>query len=193
MAARRNAGKMHSCEGIGDEMDDPQLNAKIDEMHGIFVAYGWIIIQSSRSKYAELHSHEERDDLDDEVERSDVILHREFHSWVTQNLDAWVKWHFSHQLNNDSGIFQFHTSRNHGRASTIWDLMQFVIRQSKGSYGLVHTRNEEVERKKGDKGVFKVWRILDGKITEHSDDLFPLDGCENAFGQLNEVISDRPS
>jgi predicted SnoaL-like aldol condensation-catalyzing enzyme len=62
--------------------------------------------------------------------------------------------------------------------------MEFISQQSLGSYGVVFVHDDEDNGSRTSNDFaqsFRVWRILDGKITEHADPLFSPFSSTNAF------------
>ena len=150
----------------------------------MLVAFGWAVIQSSRAEYLDVDpSSEAADDLDETLNAADQILYKELTDWLSANPGT-IKYEFTEQLNNHTGILQFHASSNH-RGSIIWPLADFIRLQSKGSYGLLHIHDDEDHngRTPSDfRNFFRVWRILDGTLTEYSDPFFSPFSSPNAFG-----------
>jgi len=154
----------------------------------MFVAHGWLVIQAARSKYLDPHSMGDAEMIDEQLNEADNLLWREFRDWAESNLDVRVKWQFTERLNNHRGLFQFHTSRNHGAGSSLWDLLDFVRTQSRESSGVIFTHDEE--ETEPEQGVFRIWRILEGQRTEHPDFLFSAPDWPNAFGDHMENYTD---
>jgi hypothetical protein len=148
----------------------------------MFLAVGWAVIQSSRAAYSSA-ALEQLDALDEEILAADQALHDKLRDWFELNGSGWIKWQFSEIINNHRDILQFHTSRNH-RPASVWSLMEFIAEQSPGSYGVVFVHDDEDNgaRMSNDfSQSFRVWRILDGQITEHADPLFSPFSSTNAF------------
>jgi len=148
----------------------------------MLLAMGWAVIQSSRMVYSSAAC-EQLDDLDKEVSASDKLLYIQLRDWLELNGSDWLKWQFSERINNHGGILQFHTSRNH-RSPSVWSFMQFISEQSSGSYGVVFVHDDEENNGRTSNDFsqsFRVWRILDGQITEHADPLFSPFSSTNAF------------
>jgi len=72
--------------------------------------------------------------------------------------------------------------------------MEFISKQSLGSYGVIFVHDDEgigsygVVSVHDDEGngadfvqSFRVWRILDGQVTEHADPFFSPFSSTNAF------------
>ena len=138
--------------------------------------YGWVVVRTSRDRYTDDMPFALVDQIDDEVDAADQRLWQELRQWLEANAGALLKWQFLEQLNNDSGILQFTTSRNH-RGSSVWDLMEWIARNGVGSYGIVYVHDDEDVVGKSAYGrgkvdhsnVFRVWRILNGQLEELDD------------------------
>jgi len=144
----------------------------------MFLIMGWAIIQSSYEGYQKQLSGEDLLDVDDAVDKNNQILFQELDEWYSSNKTSSFKWQFSHSLNYHSGVLQFQMASNHRRAN-IWDLMELIARQSMGSHGLVFIHDDEDNNNITN---YKIWRILDGKITEHDDPFFSPFSSPHAFG-----------
>lgn len=148
----------------------------------MLVAFGWMKIQSSRLAYQSVNF-EDLDNIDEAIDASEKVLFQEVKRWLNDNGNGWLKWQFSEALNNHSGLLQFYTSINH-RRSGIWDLMDFVSTQSLGSYGAIYIHDDEDINRIDSldfRSSYRIWRILDGKVTEHDDKLFSPFSSPNAF------------
>jgi hypothetical protein len=149
----------------------------------MLLGFGWSVVQASRLKLVG-SGFEALDAIDAELEAADRALRSACRAWLDACGDPFLIWQFSDQLNNHSGLLQFHTSRNH-RTSALWDLAEFIAKQSKGSFGVVYVHDDEDEgaRRGADYSLsFRMWRILDGSLTEHDDPLFSPFGSRHAFG-----------
>jgi len=146
-------------------------------------AYGWAIIQSSEASYQNVDpSSQDADKLDEAFEAADKLLYGELLDWL--NSQDSIKWQFTEQLNNHNGILQFHASTNH-RGTLIWELLDFIRLQSSGSYAVIYVHDDEdirVRTASDFSKSFRVWRILDGHLSEHDDPLFSPFKSQNAFG-----------
>lgn len=144
-------------------------------------AFGWVVVRTSRACYTEPVSIEDIiDTLDDEVDVRDHQLWADLLAWLSSEADIHLKWQFFEALNNEQGILQFCTSKNHRGGSTMWDLMDWIVKHGDGSYGLVYVHDDEDGghdspyfgrgRAEPDfSNVFRVWRILPGKLEELDD------------------------
>ena len=154
----------------------------------MFTAFGWAKIQSSQDGYQKLDPlSDEVDDLDSALEATDRILFHDLSTWLKNRQG--LKWQFTEYLNYDSGFLQFHSASNH-RGNAVWELIDFIRLQSSGSYGVVYIHDDEDDgRRTGQDltGSFRVWRILDGELTEHEDPLFSPFTSQNAFGGSGSI------
>jgi hypothetical protein len=74
-------------------------------------------------------------------------------------------------------MLQFCTNRNHRGSSAVWGLMEWLAANASGAYGLVYVHDDEdsVGNQSYGRGEvdhsneFRVWRILNGNLEEHSD------------------------
>ncbi len=154
----------------------------------MFVAMGWLKIQSSYSQYVGVDpSSEQADLLDESYSRADQALQETFECWLKENADLWFQWK-NVSINNHDGYYQTFTSRNHS-SSVFWDMMDFVAMQSKGSHGLFYTHDCEAVFHSGGQDYnhtmeYRVWRIFEGKVTEHADPFFSPFTSPHAFGDL---------
>ena len=153
----------------------------------MFSAFGWVKIQSSMAAFHGA-DFKDFDALDDKFDIENKKLYQELTDWLDVNDDGFIKWQFTEHLNVESGILQFHASRNH-RTSVVWRLMEFISEQSLGSYGAIYIHDDEDDNRVQSNDFslsFRVWRILDGKITEHEDTLFSPFSSRHAFDVLSE-------
>ncbi|MBK9585331.1 MAG: hypothetical protein KA099_01005 [Alphaproteobacteria bacterium] len=149
----------------------------------MLLGFGWAVIQASRKSYIKA-TFDQVFDLDEVMQSRDSSLHVECRAWLEVCEDPWLKWQFIEHLNNHSGLLQFCTSRNH-RTSSIWDLTRFICEQSDGSYGVLYIWDDEDLGERAGQNYassYRVWRILDGQLTEHNDSLFTPLVSPNAFG-----------
>ena len=148
-------------------------------------AFGWATIQSSESGYQKIDPHSsDTEKLDEILDDANKILYADLLDWLSTQHS--IKWQFTEQLNNHRGTLQFHVSSNH-RSSIVWSLIDFIRTQSSGSYGVIYIHDDEDmgERTSHDfSNSFRVWRILDGHLTEHEDQLFSPFKSQNAFGGM---------
>lgn len=145
-------------------------------------AHGWIVVRSSRERYADpdLTIDEMVQVLDDAVRIKDEALWQQLRQWLEEHSDPGLKWTFTDRFNALSGLLQFAASRDH-RASCIWDMMRWIAVNGTGSYGIVYVHDDEDTDTNRDfrrghadnaadySNVFRVWRILNGKLEELDD------------------------
>lgn len=149
----------------------------------MLLGFGWAVIQAPRSDLVGA-DFDEIDGLDERLERADRVLRSACRTWLERCADPFLKWQFTDRLNNHAGLLQFQNSRNH-RTSAFWDLAEFVAKQSEGSFGVLHVHDDEDlgDRTGRDFSLsFRVWRILDGQLSEHDDPLFSPFTSRKAFG-----------
>ena len=148
----------------------------------MFLAFGWVVIQSSQESYVGIDpASEQADRLDDIVNEKDGRLIKEMELWLKANQSQYplFKYQFTPYLNNHTGLLQFHTSRNH-YCSFTKTCVEHIVESSEGSYGLVHVHDDE-----SFEFGLEVWRILDGKITKKTDEFFTPFKSPHAFGGTN--------
>jgi hypothetical protein len=149
----------------------------------MFLGFGWAVVQTSRSRLVGAPT-EQVYALDEDLEREDDRLHAACRSWLESHPSPWLKWQFSEKLNNHQGLLQFYSSRNH-RDLLFWQLAEFIASQSAGSWGLLHVHDDEdigPRTNKDFSGAMRVWRILDGQLTEHDNPYFSPFLSKHAFG-----------
>lgn len=151
----------------------------------MILSFGWAVIQSSHKPYVGVNPFSDQaEDLDDEIAKRDTDLFDELESWLKIELNDWVVWRFSRALNNHTGLLQFHESRNHYAGSIVLHkLMPFIAQQSMGTHGLTYLHDEESKQPL----TYQVWRILNGKISKHSDSLFSPFKSHHAFGGYADI------
>ncbi|MBX3451079.1 MAG: hypothetical protein KF777_16055 [Planctomycetaceae bacterium] len=141
----------------------------------MLVGYGWCVLRVSREPYRVAHI-DLIDELDDTIVAADHNLWAQFRQWMASNDECYIKWELHEQLNNQSGVLMFCVSRNH-RASSVWDMLQWIAENGKGSYGLffVHDDEDQMGNMNYGRGtedfsnVFRVHRIANGLVTELPD------------------------
>ena len=136
-------------------------------------AMGWEKLQTSQSVYASSDNNDV-DLLDDHLNQSVKLLFEKCRDWLMDCGNPFLCWTLTDELNNERGLLGVHTSRNH-RASAIWPLLDFIAAESKGSYGLSHVWDDENGTQ------FEVWRIWEGKVSEHPDPYFSPTESKHAF------------
>lgn len=156
----------------------------------MLLGFGWAVIQVSQARYVGA-DFDSLDTLDDELSAADRELRQACQAWLSRCDDPWLRWQFSETLNNHGGLLQFHTSRNH-RTSRFWDLAEFIVGQSKGSYGVLYVHDDEDAGKRVGQDhslSYRAWRILDGVLSEHDDQLLSPLTSEHAFGGKTGISS----
>ena len=143
----------------------------------MLLAHGWAVLQSSREKYKGVNQ-DELFALDEQVDRADELLWKNYKEWMRENESPYLKWQFQERLNNHHGLLQFSVSRNH-RSSIVWDMLNWLAANSESTYGIIYVHDDEDEEGNINFGrggedhsnSYRVWRILKGKIEEFEDRL----------------------
>lgn len=141
-------------------------------------AYGWVIVQSSRTKYEGVLD-EHIDALDDETRKADEQLWDRFEHFLSglSQRSPLLKAQFTRYFNNTSGHLSVLCSRNHS-APELFELLGWITSNAAGSYGVVYIRNDESTFP----NEFRIIRIAKGQQTEHVDPLlspiYPTVECE---------------
>jgi Immunity protein 7 len=148
----------------------------------MMIYFGWAVVQAPRDRFVTALAIDETRQIRDEIWTEDERLHAECRKWLEAcaDEDPFLIWPFAEQLNNHGGMLQFMSSRNHRNSSSIWRLMEFLVSRSRGTHGLVHLQDDEDPVHPMS---FRVWRMLDGSISEHEDVHFSPFGSTNAFGE----------
>lgn len=141
----------------------------------MLAGYGWCVLRSSRERYRSA-SADSIDDIDSMVQLADQKLWANFRTWMAANTEEFLCWTLYEQLNNSTGILQFCVSRNH-RASTVWEMIDWIATNGPGSYGLFYVQDDEdgpgnTAHGRGTSdfsNVFRVHRIASGQVTELDD------------------------
>ena len=139
-------------------------------------AFGWVVVRASRECYVNVTSLDQVDKLDRRIDEEDERLWRRLQDWLEAQENSLLKWQFFEHFNNDSGVLQVFTSTNH-RSSILWELIEWIAQNGVGSYGLIYVHDDEDFRNVAQYGdgqhdycnVFRVWRILGGKVDELDD------------------------
>jgi hypothetical protein len=148
----------------------------------MLLGFGWAVVQASRSRLVGV-PFDQVDAVDESLDQEDDALHAACRVWLESHPSPWLKWQFSAKLNNHRGLLQFHTSRNH-RTAEFWELAKFIASQSEGSFGVLYVHDDEDDGPRTTQDfslAFRVWRILDGQLTEHDDPLFSPFMSKHAF------------
>lgn len=132
----------------------------------MFNAHGWIIIRSSRAKYAGIDAMDpliER--LDDEVKVADKLVWDAFELFLESMRNrTLLRGQFIRDLNHVSGYFGFLISRNHSKVE-LDNLLDWIITNAVGSYGIVYIHKDEGPHP----NEFRIIRINRGAYSEHAD------------------------
>jgi hypothetical protein len=71
-------------------------------------------------------------------------------------------------------------------------LGEFIARQSEGSFGVLYVHDDEDSGRRIEGQdfslSFRVWRILDGELSEHADRLFSPFRSPHAFGDFGSAL-----
>ncbi len=142
----------------------------------MLLAVGWFVVRAARPGYRDA-SFEDLDSLDECYDAQDEQLWDALEAWLNARADGLLQWNFQRRFNNHRGLLQLIVSRNH-RASTVWDLLEWLSR-SEGTYGLLHVHDDEDVRGADIEGfgaiananAFKVWCLKRGVLTEHVEPL----------------------
>lgn len=144
----------------------------------IFAA-GWCVLRTSRSVYATT-SMDDVQATDKAISAADEALWASFREWMEANASPWLLWTLFEHHNNHEGLLQAYLSRNH-RGSPFWDMLKWIAQHGTGSYGLFYVHDDEdtagpppYSRRIPEDydGVFRVHRIMNGKIDELADPFF---------------------
>lgn len=143
----------------------------------MLLGFGWAVVQASEEEFARSNlSDDELDALDEQWAHDNRRLHKACRAQL-DTCSPWLKWQFSERLNNHCGLLQFYNSRNHANPE-IFHLMTFLAEQSRGTYGVMYVHDDEGT----DPKRFRLWRLLNGKVTEHAEPLFSPFTVPAAFG-----------
>jgi hypothetical protein len=141
-------------------------------------AVGWCVLRTSRSAY-ETATVADVDVLDSAIRDADEKLWAAFKTWMRDHESPWLLWSLIEHHNNHDGLLQAYISRNH-RASPFWEMLKWIEENAIGSYGLFYVHDDEdfVDPQYGRAipesyaNVFRVHRILNGKVSELPDPFF---------------------
>lgn len=134
----------------------------------MILGIGWCVLRTSRSAYANTRS-TDASAMDMLVNEADVKLWASFRRWMAANHSPWLLWTLHEQHNNHKGMLQVYLSRNH-RASPFWPMLERIAQNGEGGYGLFYVNNDEVPESSA--GVFRVHRIMNGRVDEMPDPFF---------------------
>ncbi|MFT4099731.1 MAG: Imm7 family immunity protein [Burkholderiaceae bacterium] len=134
----------------------------------MIVGIGWCVLRTSRSAYAHM-SDADAIIIDEAIDEADARLWASFREWMAAKGSPWLLWTLHEQHNNHQGMLQVYLSRNH-RASPFWDMLEWIAEHGPGSYGLFYVNDDEESEISGN--VFRVHRIMNGRVDELSDPFF---------------------
>jgi len=138
---------------------------------------GWAQIRADRSAYVGVEDGGLIDRLDDELVVDEARLVAELGTWLQANAPT-PHWSLVGAYNNVRGILQYWDSSNH-RSRRFYEMLDFIAAQSPGNHGIFYVHDDEV---RGQEIVYRVWRIFEGKVTEHDDPHFSPLLSPYAFG-----------
>ena len=140
-------------------------------------AIGWCVLRSSRDAYAAA-TIDAMDSIDERVDAADRRLWSDFRAWMAQHPSPLLLWTLHEQHNNHQGVLQCFVSRNH-RDAPLWSMIDWIAEHGPGSYGLFHVQDDEDDGSRPGahagsdfSNVFRVYRILDGRVEELPDPFF---------------------
>lgn len=145
------------------------------------LGFGWCHLQTSRESLRNA-TPEDVDGLDAVINRADQELFAAFRKWMSQQDDPFLVWTLLDQHNNHSGLLTYSLSRNH-RSSLVWDMLNWIVENAPGSYGLFYCHDDEDTMERSAYGrfppmdydnVFRVHRIKNGRLEELADPFFGL-------------------
>ena len=119
----------------------------------MMIGFGWIHLQTSREVYNST-SISEISAIDDQIESFDDRMFNNFRSWINQQGDPFFLWNLADHNNNHCGLLTFSLSRNH-RTSVVWDVLDWVIQNAPGSYGLFYCHDDEDSRRSEFDNVYR--------------------------------------
>lgn len=145
------------------------------------LGFGWCHLRSSRAALQDA-SLEDIGAIDSAVDRADKILWSSFRLWMATHEETYIQWQFHEHLNNHHGLLTYSVSRNH-RTSEVWAMLDWIAKNGTGSYGLFYCHDDE-DTMDGERcgrnppmdynNVFRVHRLLNGKLVELDDPYFGL-------------------
>lgn len=146
----------------------------------MMLGFGWIHLRTSLMPIAQARSDDELFDIEQAIAHADNRMWREFRFWMGAIEEPQLKWNLVEECRWSGGLLTFTVVRNH-RASYVWDMLEWIAQHAQGSYGLYYCHDDEDHRGATRYGrtntedygnVFRVHRILNGKISEHIDPFF---------------------
>lgn len=145
------------------------------------IGFGWCHLQTSRERLRNA-TLEEVHALDAEIDQADFAMFAAFRDWMGQQDDPFLVWTLLERHNHHHGLLTYSLSRNH-RSSLVWDMLEWIVTNASGSYGLFYCYDEEDTMDRNAYGrvplmdydnVFRVHRIKNGRIDELADPFFGL-------------------
>ena len=145
------------------------------------LGFGWCHLRSSRAPIADT-TLQNVEVVESNIDAADEQLWAAFRIWMRDNSDAFTQWQFHDNINNHHGLLTYCLSRNH-RSSSVWEMLNWIARNGAGSYGLFYCHDDEDTMGQNSSNrrppmdydnVYRVHRILNGKITELDDPFFGL-------------------
>lgn len=145
------------------------------------LGFGWCHLRSNRAILANA-TLGNIGQIESEIDEADKRLWENFRVWMLGNVDPFTQWTLSENLNNHHGLLTYCLSRNH-RSSSVWEMLQWIAKNGSGSYGLFYCHDDEdtMDRNSFNRqppmdydNVFRVYRLLNGNITELDDPFFGL-------------------
>ena len=143
------------------------------------LGFGWCHLQTSREPLRGA-SLDDVARLDDEIDRADDAMFAAFRKLMSEHDESLLSWTLLERYNNDHGLLNYSLSRNH-RASGVWDMLDWIVKNAPGSYGLFYCHDDEDTMDRNSYGrnppmdydnVFRVHRIKEGRLEELADPFF---------------------
>jgi hypothetical protein len=140
-------------------------------------AFGWCVVMSSRSPYVGATLNDAVAQIDNQVAKQDDRVATDLLAWLGDPVDQGdFMWSLKPIQWSDAKVLLYTASRNH-RGSRLWDFHDWIVQNAPGSYGITYVHDDEddgayrPDRRHGiDRtGVFRVFRIANGKIDEFDD------------------------
>ncbi|MCA9093990.1 MAG: hypothetical protein KDA68_10915 [Planctomycetaceae bacterium] len=143
------------------------------------LGFGWCHLRSSRQSLEDA-SLDDLESIDLAIDQADRNLWVNFREWMEVHTEIFLQWQLHESLNNHHGLLTYCVSRNH-RSSNVWRMLEWIASNGPGSYGLFYCHDDEDTMDRGAynrevpmdyDNVYRVHRILNGKIIELSDPYF---------------------
>ncbi|MCW1923495.1 immunity 7 family protein [Luteolibacter arcticus] len=147
----------------------------------MMLGFGWCHLQTSRERLRDA-SLNDVTLIEDEIDRADAAMFAAFREWMAVQGDPFIVWTLLEAQNNHHGLLTYSLSRNH-RSSAVWAMLDWIVANAPGSYGLFHCHDDEDTMDRNAYGrnppmdynnVFRVHRIKNGKLEELADPFFGL-------------------